>query len=309
MRECPITPTIPRSLKPILGCDVTIFVETLLNGLMLGALYALFGLGLSLSLGVMRLINIAHGDLIVLGAYVTSVVMSLSGVGPLASLVVVVPVMFGIGWLLQRMLLNQVVGRDPLSPLLLTFGLSIVLQNLLQEIFTADTRSLRAGDLAQRSIEIEGVSVGALPLLSMMVSVLLFAGAYWVIERTHYGRQARAVSDDPATARLVGVNDRSFFALVTGCILATTAVAAVLYAIRTPFSPSAGPERLLYAFEAVVLGGLGSIWGTFIGGLVIGVTQLFGAKISSGLGPFFGHLVFLAALLARPQGLFGRGQP
>lgn len=309
MRECPITPTIPRSLKLILGCDVTIFVETLLNGLMLGALYALFGLGLSLSLGVMRLINIAHGDLIVLGAYVTSVVMSLSGVGPLASLVVVVPVMFGIGWLLQRVLLNQVVGRDPLSPLLLTFGLSIVLQNLLQEIFTADTRSLRAGDLAQRSIEIEGVSVGALPLLSMMVSVLLFAGAYWVIERTHYGRQARAVSDDPATARLVGVNDRSFFALVTGCILATTAVAAVLYAIRTPFSPSAGPERLLYAFEAVVLGGLGSIWGTFIGGLVIGVTQLFGAKISSGLGPFFGHLVFLAALLARPQGLFGRGQP
>ena len=288
---------------------MTIFVETLLNGLMLGALYALFGLGLSLSLGVMRLINIAHGDLIVLGAYITSVVMSLSGVGPLASLVVVVPVMFGIGWLLQRVLLNQVVGRDPLSPLLLTFGLSIVLQNLLQEIFTADTRSLRAGDLAQRSIEIEGVSVGALPLLSMLVSVLLFAGAHWVIVRTHYGRQARAVSDDPVTARLVGVNDHSFFALVTGCILATTAVAAVLYAIRTPFSPSAGPERLLYSFEAVVLGGLGSIWGTFIGGLVIGVTQLFGAKISSGLGPFFGHLVFLVALLARPRGLFGKAQP
>jgi branched-chain amino acid transport system permease protein len=287
---------------------MTIFIETVLNGLMLGALYALFGLGLSLSLGVMRMINIAHGDLIVLGAYLTSVVMTLSGFGPLVSLVFVVPVMFGIGWLLQRVLLNQVVGRG-LSPLLLTFGLSIVLQNLLQEVFTADTRSLRSGDLALRGIDLYGVSVGVLPLLSMLVSVLLFAGAHWVIEHTHFGRQARAVSDDPATARLVGVDDRSFFALITGCILATIAVAAVLYAIRTPFSPSAGPERLLYSFEAVVLGGLGSVWGTFVGGLVIGVAQLFGAKISSGLGPFFGHLVFLAVLLARPQGLFGKGLP
>jgi branched-chain amino acid transport system permease protein len=139
-----------------------------------------------------------------------------------------------------------------------------------------------------------------------MVSVVLFAATHWLFRHTHFGRQARAVADDPATARLVGVDDRGFFALITGCILATIAVAAVLYAIRTPFSPSAGPERLLYSFEAVVLGGLGSVWGTFVGGLVIGVAQLFGAKISSGLGPFFGHLVFLAALLARPQGLFGK---
>lgn len=283
-------------------------IETLLGGLMLGALYALFGLGLSLSLGVMRMINIAHGDLIVLGAYLCSAIMQVLGVGPFTSLLAVVPAMFGIGWLLQRLLLNRVVGRGPLSPLLLTFGLSIVLQNLLQESFTADTRSLQAGDLALRGFDLAGVSVGLLPLVSTVVSVLIFAGTSLLIGRTHLGRQARAVADDPATARLVGVDDRNFFALVTGFVLAVVAVAAVMYGIRTPFSPTAGPDRLLYSFEAVVLGGLGNIWGTFAGGLVIGVAQLFGAKISSGLGPFFGHLVFLLALLVRPQGLFSKGK-
>jgi branched-chain amino acid transport system permease protein len=285
---------------------VQIVAETFLNGLMLGALYALFGLGLSLSLGVMRMINIAHGDLIVVGAYLTSVATGLFGVDPIPALLLVVPAMFALGWLMQQLLLNRVVGRGPLAPLLLTFGLSIVLQNLLQEIFTADTRSLRAGDLAQLGVNISGVSIGVLPLLSMLTSIALLGITHWLIGHTHFGRQARAVSDDPDTARLVGVNDRRFFALVTGFIFATIGIAAVLYAIRTPFSPTAGPERLLYSFESVVLGGLGNIWGTLVGGIVIGVAQLFGAKISSGLGPFFGHLIFLIVLLARPQGLFGR---
>jgi branched-chain amino acid transport system permease protein len=286
-----------------------IAAETILNGLMLGALYALFGLGLSLSLGVMRLINIAHGDLIVVGAYVTSVAMGLLGVDAIASLVVVVPAMFGLGWLMQMLLLNRVVGRGPLAPLLLTFGLSIVLQNLLQEIFTADTRSLRVGDLALRGFSLAGVSIGVLPLISMLASVALLGATHWLINSTPFGQQARAVSDDADTARLVGINDRRLFALVTGFIFATIGIAAVLYAIRTPFSPTAGPERLLYSFESVVLGGLGNIWGTLLGGVVIGVAQLIGAKISSGLGPFFGHLVFLIALLARPQGLLGRATP
>ncbi|GKQ55142.1 branched-chain amino acid ABC transporter permease [Bradyrhizobium sp. Ce-3] len=283
-----------------------IAAETLLNGLMLGALYALFGLGLSLSVGVMRMINIAHGDLIVVGAYLTSAVMSGAGAGAFTALLVVIPMMFALGWLLQVTLLNRVVGRDPLAPLLLTFGLSIVLQNVLQEMFSADTRSLQAGDLAGLGFSVAGVSIGVLPLLSALASVALLGATHWLVGHTHFGCQARAVSDDPGTARLVGVNDRRFFAIVTGVIFSTIGVAAVLYALRTPFSPTAGPERLLYSFEAVVLGGLGNIWGTLFGGLVIGVAQLFGAKIASGLGPFFGHLVFLVALLARPQGLFGK---
>jgi len=283
-------------------------IETLLGGLMLGALYALFGLGLSLSLGVMKMINIAHGDLIVLGAYLSSVVMQAIGVSALASLLLVIPVMFALGYALQRLLLNRVVGRGPLSPLLLTFGLSIVVQNVLQQTFTADTRSLQAGDIALRGFDLAGVSLGELPLLSALASVVVFAFTNWLIKRTHWGRQARAVSDDPGTARLVGVDDRRLFALVTGFVLAVIGFAAVLYGIRTPFSPTAGPERLLQSFEAVVLGGLGSIWGTFAGGLVIGVAQVFGTQLSSGLGPFFGHLVFLIVLLVRPQGLFGKPQ-
>jgi branched-chain amino acid transport system permease protein len=294
------------SLTPISEPEMSTMIETLLNGLMLGALYALFGLGLSISLGVMRMINIAHGDLIVVGAYMTSVVMQVTGVHPLTSLILVVPAMFVLGWMLQRLLLNRVVGRNLFAPLLVTFGLSIVVQNLLQETFSADTRSLKAGAIAQVGFDIGGVSVGLLPVLSACVSVALFAVAHVLIACTHFGRQSRAVADDPSTARLVGVDDRKFFAMVTGFVLAAIAFAAVLYAMRTPFSPSAGPERLLYSFEAVVLGGLGNLWGTFFGGLVIGVAQLFGARISSGLGPFFGHLVFLTMLLARPNGIFAR---
>jgi branched-chain amino acid transport system permease protein len=285
---------------------MAIACETLIDGLLLGALYALFGLGLSISLGVMRMINIAHGDFIVVGAYLTSVTMQLAGVQPLASLIVVVPAMFILGWLLQRLLLNYVVGGSMFAPLLVTFGLSVIIQNLLQETFTADTRSLQAGDIARRGFEVGSVSIGILPLLSAGVAVLLFALTHLLVARTHFGRQSRAVADDPATARLIGVDDRNFFAIVTGFVFAVIAIASVLYALRTPFSPSAGPERLLYSFEAVVLGGLGSLWGTLAGGLVIGVAQLFGARISSGLGPFFGHLIFLLLLLARPNGFFNR---
>jgi branched-chain amino acid transport system permease protein len=285
---------------------MTIACETLIDGLLLGALYALFGLGLSISLGVMRMINIAHGDFIVVGAYLTSLTMQLAGMQPLTSLIVVVPAMFMLGWLLQRLLLNYVVGGSMFAPLLVTFGLSVIIQNLLQETFTADTRSLQAGDIARRGFELGSVSIGVLPLLSASVAVLLFALTHLLVARTHFGRQSRAVADDPATARLIGVDDRNFFAIVTGFVFAVIAIASVFYAMRTPFSPSAGPERLLYSFEAVVLGGLGSLWGTLAGGLVIGVAQLFGARISSGLGPFFGHLIFLLLLLARPNGFFNR---
>ncbi|HWX61835.1 branched-chain amino acid ABC transporter permease [Bradyrhizobium sp.] len=285
---------------------MAIACETLIDGLLLGALYALFGLGLSISLGVMRMINIAHGDFIVVGAYLTSLTMQFLGLQALTSLVVVVPAMFVLGWLLQRLLLNRVIGGGMFAPLLVTFGLSVIIQNVLQETFTADTRSLQAGNIAQRGFELGSISIGLLPLLSATVAVLLFALTHLLVARTHFGRQSRAVADDPATARLIGVDDKNFFAVVTGFIFVAIAIASVLYAMRTPFSPSAGPERLLYSFEAVVLGGLGSLWGTLVGGLVIGVAQLFGARISSGLGPFFGHLVFLLLLLARPNGFFAR---
>lgn len=283
-------------------------VELLINGLMLGALYALFALGLSLSLGVMKMINLAHGDFIVLGAYLAGATMSATGWPALATIAVVLPVMFAIGWVLQTGLLNRVVGANALSPLLVTFGLSVVIQNVLLEVFTANTRSLPSGELALQGLHLGEVSIGVLPLLITAVSVSLYAVTHLIVARTHLGRQARAVSDDPATARLVGVDDRRFFALMAGFVMAVTGLAAVLYGIRTPFAPAAGPDRLLFAFEAVVLGGLGSLWGSFAGGLVIGLAQVLGAQVNAGLGPFFGHLVFLFALLVRPQGLFGQAR-
>lgn len=278
-------------------------IEIVLNGLMLGSLFALFALGLSLSLGVMRMINLAHGDLIVLGAYIAGATMAATGLPALAVLAIVLPVMFAIGWLLQAGLLNRVVGAHELSPLLVTFGLSVVIQNLLLEIFTADTRSLPSGDLGLLGIQVGDLSIGVLPLLITVVSVGMYAVTHAVVAHTHWGRQARAVADDPATARLVGVHDKRFFALMAAFVMAVTGLAAVLYGIRTPFAPTAGPERLLFAFEAVVLGGLGSLWGSFAGGLVIGLAQVLGAQLHPGLGPFFGHLVFLFALLVRPHGL------
>jgi branched-chain amino acid transport system permease protein len=284
-------------------------LELLVNGLMLGGLYALFALGLSLSLGVMRMINLAHGDFIVLGAYVAGATLAATGWPALATIAVVLPVMFGIGWLLQTSLLNRLVGTQELSPLLVTFGLSVVIQNLLLQVFTADTRSLPSGELALAGVQVGGLSIGVLPLLIAGVSVALYAATHLLVARSHLGRQARAVADDPATARLVGVDDKRFFALVAAFVMAVTGLAAVLYGIRTPFAPSAGPERLLFAFEAVVLGGLGSLWGSFIGGLVIGVAHVLGSQINTGLGPFFGHVVFLVVLLVRPQGLFGARQP
>jgi branched-chain amino acid transport system permease protein len=185
-----------------------------------------------------------------------------------------------------------------------TFGLSVIIQNLLQETFTADTRSLQAGDLARRGFEVAGISIGILPLLSASVAVLLFAITHLLVARTHFGRQSRAIADDPATARLIGVDDRNFFAIVTGFVFAVIAIASVLYAMRAPFSPSAGPERLLYSFEAVVLGGLGSLWGTLLGGIIVGVAQSIGAQFDAGWQLLAGHLVFLIVFLLRPQGLF-----
>lgn len=279
-------------------------LELVINGLLLGCLYGLFALGLSLSLGLMRTINLAHGDLIVYGAYVSAAVTAGLGWGPLASMVVVLPVMFATGVAIQLGLLNRLLGAPALSPLLVTFGLSIVIQNLLLEVFTANTRSLQAGDLGLRSIVLGDVSIGVLPLLIAGVGLTMYAAVHVSLRSSHWGRQARAIADDPMTARLIGVDDRRFFALVAGLVMAVTGIAAVLYGIRTPFAPSSGQERLLYAFEAVVLGGVGSTWGSMLGGVVIGLSQVLGARLDPGLGPFFGHVVFLVALLFRPHGLF-----
>jgi branched-chain amino acid transport system permease protein len=283
--------------------------NNLVQGLLLGGLYALFATGLSLVFGVMRLVNLAHGDLAVVAAFLALVAVDTAGLPPLLSLVVVVPVMFGAGYLLQRGLLNRTLGGDGLAPVLVTFGLSVILQNLLLELFSADSRGLDAGAIEDTSLAIGRLNLGWFPLLTLATGVGVLAALQLMLSRTRLGRAFRATSDDAEAAQLVGIDHRHVFAVATGLALATVAVAGIFLAIRTTFTPSLGPTRLIFAFEAVVIGGLGSLWGTLAGGMVLGVAQTLGAQLSPGWGVLTGHLVFLAVLAFRPAGLFGRAVP
>jgi branched-chain amino acid transport system permease protein len=282
-----------------------VYLNALIQGVLLGGLYALFAAGLSLIFGVMRLVNIAHGDLIVLAAYVALLVMQALGLPALPSLIVVVPVMAVLGYLLQRLRFNRTLGADLLPPLLVTFGLSVIIQNGLLEAFTADSRRLQAGALEVASIRLgETVSLGILPLIQFATSVALIAALQLLFYRTAWGRAFRATSDDRAVAELMGLDVRHIFGLAMALSLAVVAVAGVFIAIRTNFDPAIGPARLIFGFEAVIIGGLGSLWGTLAGGIILGVAQAIGAELDPGWQVLAGHIAFLAILAVRPQGLF-----
>ena len=283
------------------------WVNTILQGVLLGGLYAMFAAGLSLIFGVMRLVNIAHGDLIVLAAYVALVVVETLGINLLTSLLIVVPVMAALGYVLQRVLLNRTLGDDLLPPLLVTFGLSVIIQNALLELFTADSRKLNAGNIEIASIHIGGgLAVGVLPLIQFALAVAVIAGLQWLFYRTALGRAFRATSDDQPVAQLMGLNNSHVYALAMALSLAIVAVAGVLLAVRANFDPSIGPARLIFGFEAVIIGGLGSLWGTLAGGIVVGVAQTIGARVNPEWQILAGHVAFLAVLILRPRGLFPR---
>ncbi|MNO76541.1 High-affinity branched-chain amino acid transport system permease protein LivH [compost metagenome] len=282
------------------------WLNTLVQGVLLGGLYAMFAVGLSLMFGIMRLVNIAHGDFIVLAAYLALVITSGLGLSPLASLALVVPGMFALGYLLQRVLLNRTLGGDILPPLLVTFGLSIVVQNALLAWFSADSRKLTQGELEVASLSLGELSVGAMPLLVFASAVLVIGGLQLLFYRTALGRAFRATSDDPQTARLMGIDNSHLFGLAMALAMAVVSIAGVFLAIRTSFDPAVGPARLLYGFEAVIIGGLGSLWGTLAGGVILGVAQAVGARIDPGWQILAGHLVFLLILIVRPRGLFPR---
>ncbi len=283
------------------------WIDTVIQGVLLGGLYALFAIGLSITYGVMRLVNIAHGDFIVLAAYLALWPVAALGVHPFVAILPVAAVMFGVGYVLQRVLLNRTIGPDILPPLLVTFGLSILIQNGLLETFTADAKSLQIGELATASVRVgESIAVGWLPLIVFGVAVALTLAVDALFNRTPVGMALRATSDDPATPGLMGIRAKHVYALALGLSFALVAVGGVFAGIRTTFSPDAGPASLLYAFEAVVIGGLGSLWGTFAGAVILGVAQALGAKFDAGMGVLAGHLVFLVVLLLKPSGLFAR---
>ncbi len=279
----------------------------LVQGGLLGGLYALFAIGLSLSFGIMRLVNIAHGDLIVLCAYVAMMVVSATGLDPITSLIAVVPAMFIVGYALQRGLLNLTLTGGLLPPLLVTFGISVIIQNALLIAFGAYTRRLQQGAIETQSIQLPGgIAVGVFPLIVFAVAVVSILALQLLFYRTGLGRAFRAASDDPGTAELMGIDNRHLYAVAMGIAMVFTAVAGVLFAIRTTFDPSSGPIRLIFAFEAVIIGGLGSLWGTLIGGMVLGIAQAVGAALSPTWQILAGHIAFLVILIVKPSGLFPR---
>jgi branched-chain amino acid transport system permease protein len=284
------------------------WVNIIIQGVLIGGLYAMFAAGLALIFGVMRLVNIAHGDLIVLAAYIALMTTDTLGLNPLLAIVIVAPIMAAIGYALQRALLNRTLGDDVLPPLLVTFGLSVIIQNALLEIFTADSRRLKAGAIEVESFQVAGVWIGVLPLLQFVVAVAVIGGLQLLFYRTALGRAFRATSDDQSVAQLMGLDNRHIFALAMALSLAVIAVAGVFLAVRTNFDPAIGPARLIFGFEAVIIGGLGSMWGTLTGGIILGVSQAIGAQIDPGWQLLAGHLAFLLILAVRPEGLFPKVQ-
>ncbi len=280
-------------------------LETLVQGLLLGGLYGLFALGQSLMFGVMRLTNTAQGDFIILGAYAAIASLGVLAISPWLVAAMLLPLAFGFGYALQRRVLNSTLGRDPLPSLVVTFGLSIVIQNLLLQLFSADPRSIETDGFNTSSVALPGgMAIGLLPLLIFAIAIAATAALQWLFNRTRLGRAFRAVSDDREIAELMGLNAHHVYALATAIAFVLIALAGSLQGMRTTVSPSDGPLLLLFAFEAVIIGGMGSFWGTLVGAMLLGVTQQIGFRIDPGWGIWVGHIVFLAVLVVRPQGLF-----
>jgi branched-chain amino acid transport system permease protein len=283
------------------------WLDAIIQGVLLGGLYALFAIGLSLIFGIMRLVNLAHGDLIVLAAFVILAIGVSSGVNVWIALLIALPVMFAVGFVLQYVILNRTLGHDILPPLLVTFGFSIIIQNGLQEAFSADSQRLAAGTIETASIQLGGgLAVGVMPLMTLLSAIVVIFALNALFYWAPLGRAFRATSDDPVTAQLMGIDNRKIFAIAMGVAMVVTAVAAFYLGIRANFDPSIGPARLIYAFEAVIIGGLGSLWGTLAGGIILGVAQTIGAHIDPEWQILAGHIAFLAILIFRPRGLFPR---
>jgi branched-chain amino acid transport system permease protein len=282
-----------------------VWINQLLQGILLGGLYTLFATGLSLSAGVMRFVNIAHGDFIVLVSFVLLVLTTSLGLNPVIATLIVLPIAFVFGFGLQRFLLQRVVGENVLLVILVTFGLSIIIQNGLLEGFGADPQKVSGGWMETATIGLgDGINMGLFQVITFVAAVILVAVLDLLLYRTGIGAKIRAVSDDVAAADLIGLSSVRIYAIAMGVSFVTIGIAAGFMSVWTNFDPASGGTRLLIAFEAIVLGGLGSIWGSLAGGIVLGVAQSVGAQFDIAWQMLAGHIVFLIVLALRPQGLF-----
>jgi len=281
--------------------------QPILNGILLGGLYAVIAIGMSTMFGIVKLVNLAHGDLMMLASYLSLVLVTWLGVSPLLTLFMVIPIMFVVGFFIQGFLLNRVLGKEMEPPLLVAFGLSIILQNLLLIIFTPDARSLMT-DLAVMTIPVgEDLNIPVLYAVDFGLGVLVIFALYQFFRNTYLGRAIRAASDDEVAARLMGINTRRIYAYAMGIAMMTAAVAGVLLGMAFTFYPHTGPQYLIIAFGVVIIGGLGSMKGCLVGGLILALAQLIGAHFTGpGYQLLFGYGVLLIVLGIRPQGIFGK---
>ncbi len=280
------------------------WINAIIQGILLGGLYALLAAGLSLMFGVMRIVNLAHGALAILAAYIGLVIVQGTGVSPFIALIAVVPIMAGVGYLLQWGIFNRALRVGGLAPLLAAFGLAVVLSQLMQLKFSADSQSLQTGSLSIASIHItDEISIGVLPLMTFVVGVLVIFGLQVFLSKAPLGRAMRAASDDPETVPLMGIDNRQVYALSTAIALGTVGIAGMFLGMRGNFDPNYGQAMLIFAFEAVIIGGLGSLWGTLAGGMVLGIAQAMGSQVNPSYGVLVGNLVFLLILAFRPTGL------
>jgi branched-chain amino acid transport system permease protein len=283
------------------------WANILIQGALIGGFYALFACGLSLMFGVMKVINLAHGDIAVVAAYAAVFLAPKLHVAQLWSFVLIVPLFALIGYLLQRTLFQKAIDRDPFTTLLVTFGLSVVIENLLLEIYSANGQSVNIGELIAKSWQVNSVIyISYVSLVVLAVAVVVLGSLQLFLSRTNSGRLIRAVSDDREAAQLCGANYKHVFGVAASIAFATVALAGIAFGISTEFAPTSGGINLLYAFEAVVIGGIGSIWGTLVGGIMLGVAQQFGAHFNLEYQTLAGNALFLIVLAIRPQGLFGR---
>jgi branched-chain amino acid transport system permease protein len=285
------------------------WVNDIIQGILVGGLYALFACGLSLLFGVMKVVNLAHGDLAVVGAYIGIGVIAVTHMPFLWSIPVVCLLMAALGYVLQRSLIQSALNQGELTTLIVTFGLSIVIENGLQQFFTANTRGIGVGSsLLTASFKINSqIQIGWLPVIVFIVAVIVLLALQYFLSASKYGRLIRAVADDREAALLSGVNARHVFGVAAAVAFATVGLAGVAYGMSSTVTPFTGTQTiLLFAFAAVVIGGLGSLWGTLLGGIVLGVAQEVGAQINISYEQLAGYVIFLAVLVLRPQGLTAR---
>ena len=285
------------------------WVNAVIQGILTGGLYALFACGLSLMFGVMKVVNLAHGDLATVAGYVGVGIIAATHVPFLGSVPIVVAIMAVLGYVLQRSMIQLAISRGELTTLIVTFGLSIVIENGLLQFFTANTRGIGVGSsLISASFSIGSqIQIAWLDVVIFALAVVVLLGLQYFLSTSKYGRLIRAVADDREAAQLSGADYRHVFGIAAALAFGTVALAGVAYGMTTVISPTTGTDTiLLFAFAAVVIGGLGSLWGTLIGGIILGVAQQIGAQINISYELLAGYLVFLAVLVIRPQGLIAR---